>query len=1197
MADELSTLHALLADVARRRSALAWRRGFSTGAIAAALVLGTSRAILALVGPTGGSFIALTALAVTLSVAAIIVALRAARVSFTHGQLARLVEERVAGLDDVVVTAVDYAAREHHTPVMASRLAGAALRLLPDDSADRVVARSDLAGAGRAALGAGALLAVAAAFMAGPVVDAVRVAGLYVLPATQHIRVQPGDVRVRAGASVTITASVASGAERVTPSLVTGEGADSTPLPMARTADGTFAVTVPDVAASFRYLVRAGTLQSTGYTVTVLQPAAVERIDLDYAFPPALHLAPRREENGGDIYAPEGTTVRLTVTADRAVRASALVLGDGTRLPLDVTGRVSAGDLNVTADGSYRVALVEDDGVETAGDTEYFIRTLLDRPPDVRVLRPAGDREVTPLEEVLIEARADDDFGVRSFDLVLQKPGDADVVVPLRGPRDGLTANGRHLLYLEDLDVAPGDFVTYYVRASDVGRGKPSSETRSDIFFLEVKAFNDEFVAAQSQAMSAGGQSQGTQDLAAAQKELVVATWKLDSRGRRARRTGSAADIKALAAAQRAIEQRAAKEAGNQLQATAGPTRGRRGRATVDTVGNDPMGLAIEAMRRAAAELDRLQLAAALPHEKEALNQLLRAEADVRRRQVARQQSGGGGGNRTTPDLSALFDQELRKRQETNYETPAASETRQDEAQDDDPLAKLRELARRQEALGREQQDLARTQQALEAEALKRRLEKLTRDQEELRRQLEEVARSVPSPPAGGEPEAGRSAQERSEGRREGQRQAGQASGGQSQGEPQNAQGQRSGQTGGDRQSSGQGPRESERDAMRDAAADMRQAAAGLQRQDPAQASESASRAVERIRRAEEALRGSTANDLQRRRGDLQIEARQLAEAERRLTAEMTRLGTSADARARGRQVAAEQDRLAARAERLGQDVRGLARRAPEAESRGGLDRAGRELESGQAVEHMRNVSRALKEAATTPAGASPSAAETSSDAGGGQAGKAAPRPDLSAAAAMAESAARTLDRVADSLAAGRAGDTNRSASLEDPLAQANDLRQRIEAVERSLEQLRESGGRGRQGQSAREGEPGRGVQGEMSRLQQQLADDMREARGQVDSMSRAAPELRGSTPEDWQPSVSAPGTEAFKQDFTRWESLKAHLLLALEKVEQRELDALRRADAKTRMSAGASDAVPDAYRTMVEKYYRSLAAPRKPGK
>ena len=69
------------------------------------------------------------------------------------------------------------------------------------------------------------------------------------------------------------------------------------------------------------------------------------------------------------------------------------------------------------------------DGVEAPGDTEYFVRVMLDRPPDVRVLRPGGDKQVMPLEEVLIEARAEDDYGIDRLDLVFQSPGGKEKVI------------------------------------------------------------------------------------------------------------------------------------------------------------------------------------------------------------------------------------------------------------------------------------------------------------------------------------------------------------------------------------------------------------------------------------------------------------------------------------------------------------------------------------------------------------------------------------------------------------------------------------------------------------------------------------------------------------------------------------------------------------------------------------------------
>jgi hypothetical protein len=80
------------------------------------------------------------------------------------------------------------------------------------------------------------------------------------------------------------------------------------------------------------------------------------------------------------------------------------------------------------------------------------------------------------------------------------------------------------------------------------------------------------------------------------------------------------------------------------------------------------------------------------------------------------------------------------------------------------------------------------------------------------------------------------------------------------------------------------------------------------------------------------------------------------------------------------------------------------------------------------------------------------------------------------------------------------------------------------------------------------------------------------------------------STPEDQEFSRSAPGTEAFKQDRTGWESLRKNLDLALEKYEASVSDRLSRSRSDQRFSAGGSDRVPDAYGQLIAKYFESLA-------
>jgi hypothetical protein len=169
------------------------------------------------------------------------------------------------------------------------------------------------------------------------------------------------------------------------------------------------------------------------------------------------------------------------------------------------------------------VALVDADGLRSDG-TEYFVRVMDDHPPEVHILRPTGDQGVTSLEEVPIEARADDDFGIESFDMVYSVSGGAEKAVPFTSLGGLPTARiGSRMLAIEDLHVKPGDVIAYYARARDVAHAKVSTLARSEIFFLEVKPFNEEYSLAQSQAMAA---STGTQleGLISAQKEIISAT-------------------------------------------------------------------------------------------------------------------------------------------------------------------------------------------------------------------------------------------------------------------------------------------------------------------------------------------------------------------------------------------------------------------------------------------------------------------------------------------------------------------------------------------------------------------------------------------------------------------------------------------------------------------------------------------------
>ena len=643
-------------------------------------------------------------------------------------QVARFVEERVAlrsdvpPLDDVLVSAVEEASLTAPRDFRDLVVEAAVRRLQGIDAADIITNRA-LSRAGAVAAAGMAVLAVSIGLAWPMLAKATEAAWITVFPQSIQVEVLPGDARLPAGQPLTIRASVRAGGDfltRFTPRLTVEAGTPDHPdvRTVAMTPDGGgFVFSFESIDRSFRYRVTAGAKRSKDYTVTALVGARVARIDLRYEYPAFAKLPPHEQRDAGDIYAPAGTKVRVRVHTDKPIAAGQMMFagsGDSANIAesgvLKATGdQVLEGELVLARDDSYRVRLTDRDGLRTSGDTEYFVRVMDDRPPDVRILRPAADQQITPLEEVAIEARAEDDYGLSRFELVYAVAGRESKVVPFaRTSGTDLARVGTHTLAAEDLGVQPGDVVTYYARARDVGRGKRPSETRSDIFFLEVRPFSEEFVLAQSQAMS-GMASEQIETLVAAQKEIINATWNIERRA--ASGAGrSAGDVTAIAAAQAELRTRAEQIApatgrGSirfpQQVTTPRQLRGPRS-------GPDPVSAAISAMTRAIGQLEGQRTGEALTHEMAALQGLLQAQSEVRRREVAQQAGASMGGmGRQGQDLSALFDKELQRQQRTNYETRSQAETRADRQEGETALDKIRDLAKRQEEFARRQRELA----------------------------------------------------------------------------------------------------------------------------------------------------------------------------------------------------------------------------------------------------------------------------------------------------------------------------------------------------------------------------------------------------------------------------------------------------------------------------------------------------------
>jgi hypothetical protein len=174
-------------------------------------------------------------------------------------------------------------------------------------------------------------------------------------------------------------------------------------------------------------------------------------------------------------------------------------------------------------------------------------------------------------------------------------------------------------------------------------------------------------------------------------------------------------------------------------------------------------------------------------------------------------------------------------------------------------------------------------------------------------------------------------------------------------------------------------------------------------------------------------------------------------------------------------------------------------------------------------------------------------------------------------------------------------------------MARAREARDRLSDMARRLERLEqeERGARngqqqqssgqqqGRQGQQqSGQQQGGGGRSGDLARLRDEYQREIERAREVLQGLERSAPNsgMGGATPEQHEYSISAPGREAFKNDFSNWERLRKDVSLALEQREAAIAEKLAGKRRQDRLAAGAADGVPESYRALVAKYFESLA-------
>jgi hypothetical protein len=488
-------------------------------------------------------------------------------------------------------------------------------------------------------------------------------------------------------------------------------------------------------------------VRSPTFRIEVADAPFVRSLALEFEYPAYTGMPNKRVEDGGDIVAPKGSVVRIIASSSSPVTEGRLQFNDARAIRMQPNGAGEmVASMRVVMDGLYHIELPGVDGRLTNASAQYAITALADEPPTVRVDKPGRDVKVSTVDEVFVSANAEDDYGVTKLELVYSVNGAAQQTKTLAAPAArSATVTGGHTFFLEELSLKPGDFVSYFVRATDNNAVDGAKSATTDIYFVQIRPFSREYRAAEQAGMP--GQGGGMEDpgaLSEQQRQIIAATFNIQ----RDRATYTPQGYREALTTVELSQKRVREQVETLLRRMQ-----QREVVQMDTIFAQIAELLPQATREMSAAEDQLQKQRpddALAPEQRALQQLLRAEALYREVQVQMQQQQQASGQGGTPpeDLADLFDLE-REGIDNQYEQVQRSQAEQQQRQVDETLERLRELARRQQQEAeRQQQQAQRGQQQQQGGgggtgSAQRRL---ADEAEETARQLERLAREQSNP-------------------------------------------------------------------------------------------------------------------------------------------------------------------------------------------------------------------------------------------------------------------------------------------------------------------------------------------------------------------------------------------------------------------------------------------------------------------
>lgn len=325
-------------------------------------------------------------------------------------------------------------------------------------------------------------------------------------PAPFDFIVKPGDVDVVKGQQVVLAARTTSPDQpAIRFHIREASQTDFDVAPAAADSAGLYTHRIAAIRTSLVYYAEAEGYRSRMYEIRVTDRPVIRSLRARLTFPAYTKLPARvLDENAGDVSAPVGTTVGLSLSLNKDVARATIVFDDSQRVALSVQGASASGSFRVMRDRRYHVELVDAAGITNADPITYAISAVPDEGPRIELVEPDVSADLDESMREVLLVRIADDYGFSKLVLhyrlaasKYEKPQEkyATLAIPLP------VAQSRemevpYLWNLTSLSLVPEDVVAYYVEVFDNNTVTGPRSARSAEHTLRLPSLEEVFAKA-----------------------------------------------------------------------------------------------------------------------------------------------------------------------------------------------------------------------------------------------------------------------------------------------------------------------------------------------------------------------------------------------------------------------------------------------------------------------------------------------------------------------------------------------------------------------------------------------------------------------------------------------------------------------------------------------------------------------------